>query len=56
MNWRAAVRRAWHLPVIWVAEAESQEPEPVTVVHVHYYVPAPGLGAPVRQAITEGNQ
>lgn len=66
MKWRAAVGRAWKLPVIWDAGTDPQPaiaaPVQATVVYVHYYVPVPdsaGLripGEPARDAITEGNQ
>lgn len=64
MNWRLAARRAWHMPVVWVAGGEppalTAGNDPVqVVVHVHYYAPVAGIdsGFPQpRAAITEGQR
>lgn len=44
MNWGAAVRRVWKLPVIW--EASDPEPAPVRVTEVRVvYVAVPYFGS-----------
>lgn len=44
MNWAAAVRRVWKLPVIW--EAVEPEPAPVTVQVIYVAVPYNGPRLP----------